>query len=97
MKKVAFSLIILFLFVDHKNFEREILRKHFSKQENFPTGRRKEVINPSQIPSGTRWKKQATEREYEAPIPLPLSLFTLSLSKKKKSIRKRKRNVLAVI
>lgn len=65
LKKPAFSLIILFLFIDHKTFEEGSLGNTSVSRKNFPLEGRTEVINPSQIPSGTRWQKEPTERQCE--------------------------------
>lgn len=53
--KLAPSLIIVFRFIGHENLEREIFSKHFSKQEHFPIGGKKETIKLPQMPPGT-WR-----------------------------------------
>lgn len=65
LKKPAFSLIVLFLFIDRKSFEERSLGNTSVSRNIFPLEGRTEVINPSQIPSGTRWQKEATERQCE--------------------------------
>lgn len=53
LMKLALSLITLFRFIGHGNFEREILSKQVSKQEHFPIGGKTEIIKLSQMPPGT--------------------------------------------
>lgn len=59
-KKLAFSFITLFLFIDHKTFDREILSKLFSKQENYPIGRKNRSY---QAVSNPFWNKAAKGRD----------------------------------
>lgn len=64
LKTLAFNLITVFWFIDHKTF-KEIFQEHFSNKKIFPLDGRAEVIKLFQIPSGARWQKEVIERNQE--------------------------------